>query len=499
MKKTKTSLVAKLMLVSLSSVLVLSACSKSTTTTGSTAPSPTASAASELKPVDLVWYYPTPKDVPDVQLVEDELNKITKAKINATIKLKPVLFGNYDQKMNTVIAANEDVDIVWTSSWNFKFDPNFDKGAFLKLDDLINKYAPTVKKTFTDTMWDSVKKKGEIYTIPSYQTMTRVPGFTIQKRFVDKYNFDITKVKKLEDLEPLLEQIKKNEPGIVPFASDNRGFFSTAINGIGEDGGIAYYKKDPTKAIDYVASPEYKQYLETVHKWFAAGYINQDAPTLKSFDPIRAKGAAAVYFNATSKPGGEADDKLKGGGFDVVYVTLGEPMYTGANTTMNAIAKSSKNPERAMMFLELVNSNKDIFNLLGFGIENKHYKKTGNNAIKIDSASGYSANAAWVFGNVTNGYLLDDQPADTWERTIKLNTTSKVTANNGFNWDGAGFKTEEASLNSINEEYSAALSTGAIDPAVKYQEFLDKRIKAGEDRKLGDQQKQLGEWLKTKK
>lgn len=61
--------------------------------------------AGELKPVELTWYYPLSQLQADQEKVQEEVNKIVKAKINATVKLMPVAIGDYVQKMNTVLAA----------------------------------------------------------------------------------------------------------------------------------------------------------------------------------------------------------------------------------------------------------------------------------------------------------------------------------------------------------------------------------------------------------
>ena len=53
----------------------------------------------------------------------------------------------------------------------------------------------------------------------------------------------------------------------------------------------------------------------------------------------------------------------------IAHLTTG-----GITATMQAINRNSKNPERAMMLLELLNTDKDLYNLLNFGIKDKHYK-----------------------------------------------------------------------------------------------------------------------------
>ena len=49
---------------------------------------------------------------------------------------------------------------------------------------------------------------------------------------------------------------------------------------------------------------------------------------------------------------------------------------------MQAISRTSKNPEIAMKFLEMFNTDKYLNNLINFGIEGTHYVKVADNVIK---------------------------------------------------------------------------------------------------------------------
>ena len=55
---------------------------------------------------------------------------------------------------------------------------------------------------------------GKIYAIPSQTPWVNENVIVFKKDLVDKYNFDYKSVKSIRDLEPYLEKIKQNEPGI---------------------------------------------------------------------------------------------------------------------------------------------------------------------------------------------------------------------------------------------------------------------------------------------
>ena len=61
-------------------------------------------AASDLKPYKLKLVYEGPPQ-PDEAKVEEAMNKILTAKINATIDLSPIDWGAWDDKVNLMIAS----------------------------------------------------------------------------------------------------------------------------------------------------------------------------------------------------------------------------------------------------------------------------------------------------------------------------------------------------------------------------------------------------------
>ena len=97
--------------------------------TATTEPAPAAE-----PPVELTYYYIVYDMPADQQEVEDAINAYIQPKINATIKLKPVLEAGYKDKINTMLAANESFDLLWTSNWGGgDYDNKVAKGALLPI------------------------------------------------------------------------------------------------------------------------------------------------------------------------------------------------------------------------------------------------------------------------------------------------------------------------------------------------------------------------------
>lgn len=515
----------KIGLAALSGLLIaLTACSSggnsgsspSASPSGSSAASSSASAsagasasAPALDPVKLVWYFPLNSAQSDLNTVQDAVNKITQAKINATIEMKPIDFGEYDQRMNTIAASGESFDIAWTSNWTFDYVGNVNKDLFAPLDDLLDQYGSELKASLPDFMWEQVKVNGKIYGVPNYQSVTGREGYIVPQEAIDKYGLDLSTVKKFEDIEPLLAKIKAADPKVSPIAMDRNGMFGYFVNAQGMDTlpitsnpPIGFHNDDGTlKLFNVYASPEFKHYLEVVRSWYQKGYINKDAPTIKSVDDLTKAGRALITYSNGLNPGAEVSvSNSRYNSKPVVFAPLTDFLVSSnpGIATVNAIGKNSKNPERAMMFLNLLNTDKELFNTVAYGVEGKHYEKIGDNTIRIKQDGGYAPNSSWVFGDTFNGYLLEGQAPDTFEVQKSTNESAKPTLIVGFKFDPAPVTTEIANVQSVLDEYLPGLSTGAIDPDKKLQDFLDRLQQAGIDKILTEAQKQVDAWKAQK-
>ena len=251
--------------------------------TATAAPSAAANTAANLPEVKLTWYFPGNWPQPEQDQVFAEVNKVIKAKINATVDFKPFSFGDYDQKMKVVIASGEPYDLAFTSNWINNYAQNVAKGAFLPLDDLLAKYAPQSFASVPKTFWDATKVKGKIYGFINQQISARTPDVGIPKALADKYNFDINSLAgKINGftLEPFgtihskqsVKTIRKNIIGLA------MGQFADAFNFEPIAGfktpGVVAYSDDSLKVVNQFETAEVKTFAATMRDWNAKGYMN---------------------------------------------------------------------------------------------------------------------------------------------------------------------------------------------------------------------------------
>ncbi|OAB32932.1 ABC transporter substrate-binding protein [Paenibacillus glacialis] len=456
---------------------------------------------SGLKPYELKMYL-IGGPQKDLNLVLGEINKYTKEKINATLDITMFDWGDYDKKMQVITASGEPYDIAFTASWTNDFRRNAANGTFMGLNDLLDKYGKETKAALDPRFLEGTKIKGEIYGVPVNKELGQQWVWRFNKKYLDKYKMDISNVRTLEDLEPLLKTIKASEPGnITPLAvAKNYKPYLPFDYVLGDELPIGVYmdSKDG-KVVNVLETPELEQSLDTMRRFYQAGYLRPDVATLDGIDNIK----TGQWFADREITQPYADKGWsRPAGYEIVSSPMHDPyVYTqSAAGSMHGISVTSGDPDRAMMFLNLLNTDKYLRNLINYGIEGTHYKKISENVIEdLPAMKDSYAMPGFSLGNMYLTYLHADEPADKWDAFKKFNDSATEAPTFGFAFDSTPVKTEVAAINNVSKEFIPALFTGSVDPKVYLPKATKKFKEAGLDKVIAEVQKQFDEWKATKK
>jgi putative aldouronate transport system substrate-binding protein len=453
------------------------------------------------EPVTLKWRFPF-----NVQTGQEEVfaeaGKILKEKINTNVEFLAMDWGTYGDKMNVLINSGDPFDICWSSCWASDYFGNAAKGAFKELDSMLDKHAPKLKASMPAELWDAVRVNGKAYGVISYQTAVMAKGFWVKKDLADKYALDPSTIKSYKDIEPFLQKVMDGEKGMYPIRIIDKGCWGDINVSLGLEelkGPGIYLRVNDTnlEPVNIHETLEFKEYLDVMRSWYKKGFIRKDAATVSEDNAEQKAGKYAVGFEGTIKPGGDIE-KSTALGFQVIEIPIGSNLVTtGAATgTVNCISNTSANPERALEFLEFMNDpvTSEVFNMLCYGIENKHYKKVGDKRIEPIKDSGYEPNGQWLYASTFNAYLMPGQPDDVWEKTKQMNETATKSASMGFTFNSDPVKAECAALETAFDEYMAGLGTGTVDPAKKLQEYIEKEKNAGVQKVIDEIKKQIVDW-----
>lgn len=452
----------------------------------------------------LVWYVPGDNQ-DDIDIVMEAANKIVEKEIGARIDMKFISMGDFDEKMRLKMASGDKFDLCFTGYINV-YSKAAEMGGLEPLDELL-KLTPDLVEATPDFFWDAARVNGKIYAVPNQQIVATQNAVFIPKDIAEKYKNelgDLDSITEYSQLEPFFEAVKNGEPDMWAWRNRN-GYFKIGADteeivpiGIGIEKG--------NKDVKVVFTDELKPMIDGINlrnTWFKKGYMHPDVVSLGTDETNYLAGRYATDIQSY-KPGVETNIMNVLGKEVVACRNITSPYIAmkSVNSTMIGIGKNSEHKEKAIKFIELINTNKELYNIICFGIEGKHYDLTEDGFVKVREGSKYAPQADWKFGNQFNALVREGSAADIWEKTAAINQEA-IDAGNispllGFTLDRTNIETELTSLTSIRKQYATTYFIGAKPVDQGYWDYIDKMYEAGLEKVLKEIQNQVDDFLEEK-
>ncbi len=440
----------------------------------------------------LTWYLPS-DTLTDKAAVEEEINRITEPKIGAKVNIETIDMGAYGEKMKMKMASGDaDYDLMFVGYLNSYKDAV--KNEVLEpLTELIDKNAPELWDAVEDYIWEDAKYEDEIYAVPNTQIEAVQYAYGVQKSLAEKYGLDKDQIESPEELEDFLAKVKEGEPDIYPYRT-NYGmtmWIGPKYESIA-GGFVVPIEGDASKAVMNYDTPEYQQGVKTLRDWFNKGYIRKDVASATD-DDTDFKAKRYAVFSLTWKPGVESIYP------DYTFVKVGKPFMSngGTQATMIGINYKSKNKDKAIKLISLMNTDKELYNLVSLGIKDKHYTVNADGKYSAIKDSGYGIQG-WMVGNQFNQLIQENQDDDVWEVTKAFNDSAQKSQLSGFWFDDTNVKAQISAIAAIGGEYGA-LNNGSRDSAEFWDDMKARYESAGLGQIKDEVQKQLDEFFANKK
>jgi len=417
--------------------------------------------------VELVWYTFGDNTAPtDLPKVEAKINEYLKQKINATVKIKVLSFSDYSDKMNTMLTSGEPADLVFTCSWVFDYRIYGPRGVLMPLDELVQKYGSDMKAIIPDYLWSVASVNGKLYGVPNYKDEVYQQAFLFNKNLLDKYSINVGTVKSYSDLEPIFAKIHAQDAGVL--CLDTESMTASPFNKfdfvISECFPGAFRLDDPSgKIINQLEDQDYINFYKTTHQYFKNGYISKNAG-LTNANQAEFKNGKVLCRVDVMLPGLAQIRSAEYG-----FPTIAVPAYAGSpvlstsscSGSMIGISATSQNPERAMMLLNLLNTDPYLRNLVQYGIENVHYKKISDQVINLLPESKNYQMAGFALGNQFIAYTTNQLPADYLAQLKKFNDSGVKSPGLGFAFDTEPVKNEISAISNIVAQQDKSILTGS--------------------------------------
>ncbi|MDD9271757.1 ABC transporter substrate-binding protein [Paenibacillus sp. GCM10023248] len=413
MKKSLRSIGSVLVL---SAVVVSAAACSSNTESGQSSASPQSGSEAQPPKLTKLTYWVPNHTAASSQMktyaemgMYKELEKVTGVKVE--FQHPPIEASQAQEQFNLMIASGGLPDVIeasWgaTSGAVIRYPGGPEKAILdkkiIKLNELIDQYAPNLKKLLADHPdWKKQisTDEGSIYAFPFLRGDDKVRVFfgpSIRQDWLDKLGLKMPET--IDEWYNVLKAFKEKDPNgngkadEIPIYLD-KNLFATDAPFLGAWGINYSFYQDGGKVKYGPIQPAYKEFLATMNKWYKEGLLDKDfaAPNDKLFDnkmTTNLLGATASFngggigkyaglmkdkdpkfdLEAAPYPVLKAGDKAIWGQKDFAYNGVGA-----------AITTANKNPIETVKWLDYAYGEKGDL-LFNYGVEGASYKMENGKA-----------------------------------------------------------------------------------------------------------------------
>lgn len=455
--------------------------------------------------VAFLTFSPPPRDL---ELVNQELSRLVEGRIGAPVKLLPIHVGAWGQQINLMLASGKPLDLMVDGTINtFSLGSHVAKNQLLPLDDLLAQEGQGILASVPASFLQAGRIRGKQYLVPTIRDFAGDYQFLMRQDVVQELGIDPASIRTVDEVTSVLRLVKQKRPDLIPLVPQTSG--TSILDGmqtydrLGGSVGVLPNFGAALVVKNLFELPEYAADLRRIRSWYQAGYILKDAATSKVDFTSYFREKRAFSFLAQGKPG-FAGQESSMAGVPLVSVTL-VPAFSTTDNVLTfgwAIPRTTGNASRAMKFLNLLYTDSQVFNLLVFGLEGKHYRRTGPNTVaapvgvdQTNAAYGFGT-MSWQFGNQFLGYLTEGDPPDLWEKVAEFSARATKSKALGFVFDPTPVKNEIAACQTILNLYRLGLEDGVLDPAPALAEMNAQLRAAGASRIVAEKQRQLDSWVR---
>ncbi|WP_040950094.1 extracellular solute-binding protein [Gorillibacterium massiliense] len=460
----------------------------------------------------------------DFEEVYGEVNKLLKQDINATVDVSFLSWADWQQKYPLLFASGDDFDLIYTANWA-QYNQQASKGGFLELTkDMLDQYMPKTAASMYPEAWEQAKIQGKVYMVPmNYKEM--FGNFSLLRGdLLEKYGLKAEDmVKDSKSIEAYYEAFYKDTK-IVPLQGGDKTWWgmpyylpSEMMKNWFEVGSLSnfhvYYDttQDSPKVFPFIDTDAFVKGVTVTKEWVDKGIISKSAAVNKSSDgfndflngkaPAGGGNLATANSNYASVNAQHPEYKLVG-----LNANYGNPVAVNPFIQNGiAINRNSKNPERALMMLDLFRNDERYFNLTTYGIQGKHYDLSadGKSIVPLTDSAGFSPDGAcpWGWRNDQFYKLIDGGMPDYQKFKDDMVNNAAYPKLTTFVFDDTNVKNQIAAVNNVLEQYEKPLVYGMIKSSIdsdvaKLRELIKK---AGGDEVVAELQKQVDAFLAANK
>jgi len=457
-------------------------------------------------PYEINFLYLVAQEGANQSKVAEAVSALAERELNMTVNLIPMTFGTYNQQISMMLAANEPLDLfpAWSTNYSTYIDSQYVVDMVPYLDYAQDAIAVLGDDAFVGYIGDFLIGFGQM------KERSYPAGLVVRKDLfeelgysVDDFSVTTDDYTSFDQITDLFAAVKEAYPTMVALDGTSIMGYQTEsyMDNLGSVYGVLENYGQTTTVTNWFESEQYRTFCDIARDWFTKGYSSSDIAVNQDSGEIKIKAGNCFSYITNVKPNTDVE-KLAQTGYEVEVIYLSDKMkHTNAvNSGLYVIANASKNPQKAMQFLNWTYTSREFEDLINWGIEGEDWVETQEGLAAypegIDATNvGYHNDFGFIYPNQFVGHAWEGNPTDIWDQYGVYNDSLMVSKAFGFTFNSTVVANEEAQLISVYEQYGKDLAFGAVDIETTLKEFNDALYAAGLQTVIDAKQSQLDEWL----
>ncbi len=434
-------------------------------------------------------------------VVQDAINAyLEELGAGVRITMTDISSGEYADKITPALASGE-INLLWTASWQSGIGTNdlYKANGVYDLTDLLPGTA--LYDSMDAGQWEASKYGGRNYFVPVYKDNVEGYDFMFRKEIVDAHGWDLSTVKTLADIEPMLADAKADGLKYPLLLQKTAMFYRWYIDsfdfftGDATSNWVAVDRKT-NEVVDTILTDEYLEYCNIIADFRSKGYISEDEVQKVTTDTTTQTQDWAVSWWTDVPNNAEANGRYLQ---EVVMAPAGNRyLHTDSMLGSCYCVTSNSTDEQAkaaVEFLGLLYTDKKLADMYTYGIEGTDFNYDSDGYVEKVADAGYN-HSMWESANATVVTCENSSPY-TPQMYIDFNSSALISCANGFKFDKTPVDTQYTACQALFDQYGFALETGGVAPdkvAATIEEYQAKLDAAGYQDVLAEFQKQYNDW-----
>lgn len=436
------------------------------------------STEAESKPVGematLSLYIPTLANYSEdaIAQVETAMNEHLAENYGIQVDIVYVEFGNLKSTIDLAMTTDE-VDVTCYFPGDGGLATYVQNGQLLDITEYFNNAPQELKDLFTDAEIRSVSLKGGMWGLPRKYQYGGYGTAVLNADIANEMGIDAASITSYEALGEVLYQVHEKYPDVYALVPQSGAELTWARPYMAVGGTKFAYADsiDSTELKSVFELDSVREFSEYARQWYLDGLIMPDiiSNTIEGTDLVSSGKAFATMHNADVDPlESFYPNTVACGRFDEPF---GQPCAKPGEVgnIQYGISANSAHPEEAFTLLQAVYLDKELIEMLCYGIEGEHWVRTEDGRAGLPEGitnennpyGGYAATA--VYPNYLPLPTKVTAPVDDYNSTVKEWNEGVATSKaDGFAFDTSEYTDFVTAYTNIHDKYLNAVLSGSV-------------------------------------